>query len=54
MDAKDPLGLCYMADGAARTGGLVLKALGGGVLVSAVWVAICRAWGWEERWWSSE
>lgn len=49
---RDPLGLCLMVDGARRTGDVVLRVLGGGVLVGAVWVAICRAWGVDpERWW---
>jgi hypothetical protein len=54
-DEADPLGIVAVAEGVGRTGGLVLKALGGGVLVGAVWVAVCRAWGWElngeGRWW---
>jgi hypothetical protein len=53
VDARDPLGLCGIGDGARRTGDVVLKVLGGGVLVGAVWIAICRAWGVDpERWWS--
>jgi hypothetical protein len=51
-DARDPLGLCLIGDGVKRTGNVVLKVLGGGVLVGAVWMAICRAWGLDpERWW---
>lgn len=50
VDAADPLGLCVLGDGVTRTGSVVLKVLGGGVLVGAVWLAICRAWGLEEKW----
>jgi hypothetical protein len=52
FDTRDPLGLCLIGDGVKRTGDVVLKVLGGGVLVGAIWVAICRAWGVDpERWW---
>ena len=58
----DPLGVCGFADGVVRTGGWVLKALGGGVIVGAVWMVVLRAWGgerwvgwfgggWEGGWW---
>lgn len=48
-DARDPLGLCMLGDGVSRVGGVVVKVLGGGVLVGAVWMAFARAWGWEGR-----
>ncbi|KIW02567.1 uncharacterized protein PV09_06022 [Verruconis gallopava] len=52
MDPSDPLGLCLIGDGVRTTGNVVLKVLGGGVLVGAVWLAICRAWGIDpEKWW---
>lgn len=51
-DAHDPLGLCLLGDGVSRVGGVVVKVLGGGVLVGAVWMAVARAWGWEGRLWT--
>ena len=48
-DGRDPLGLVSLADWTVRTGDLVLRALGGGVIVGAVWMVIVRAWG-GERW----
>lgn len=56
-DAHDPLGLCMFGDGVSRVGGVVVKVLGGGVLVGAVWMAVARAWGWEGRiwdWWGGQ
>jgi hypothetical protein len=56
-DAQDPLGLCMLGDGVSRVGEVVIKVLGGGVLVGAVWMAVARAWGWEGRlwgWWGSQ
>lgn len=56
-DARDPLGLCMLGDGVSRIGEVVIKVLGGGVLVGAVWIAVARAWGWEARlwdWWGGQ
>ena len=56
-DARDPLGLCMLGDGVSRVGEVVIKVLGGGVLVGAVWMAVARAWGWEGRlwgWWGNQ
>jgi hypothetical protein len=50
-DARDPLGLCMLGDGVSRVGEVVIKVIGGGVLVGAVWMAVARAWGWEGRFW---
>lgn len=52
-DAHDPLGLCMLGDGVSRVSGVVVKLLGGGVLVGAVWMAVARAggWGWGWDWW---
>jgi hypothetical protein len=49
--ARDPLGLCMLGDGVAKVGEVVMKVLGGGVLVGAVWMAVVKAWGWEGRLW---
>jgi hypothetical protein len=50
-NARDPLGLCTLGDSVRSTTNAVVKVLGGGVLVGAIWVAIARAWGVEERFW---